>query len=110
MSIFTCKFCGEKNIVGRRSNNQNAYFHHIIGLRIKTTGNTFNDEKTYLKMEHGYYQEKIINGKTMIVYDETSQMDKRTMSEFIDKVYMQTISEGINVLTPQEYFERSAAA
>jgi hypothetical protein len=77
----------------------------MIGLRSKHTGNTFEEEKCYLKYEHGFYTEKVIGGKTVIVYEETSKMNSKRMAELIDLVFMQSNSEGINVMSPIEFYE-----
>ena len=77
----------------------------MIGLRAKHTGNSFEEEKCYLKYEHGFYSEKTIGGKSVIVYEETSKMNSKRMAEFIDLVFMQSNSEGISIMTIEEFWQ-----
>jgi len=77
----------------------------MIGLRAKHTGNTFEAEKCYMKLEHGFYSEQVMGGKSVIVYEETSKMNSKRMAELIDLVFMQSNSEGINVMSPIEFYE-----
>ena len=103
--IYICSKCGFPNELTKRSNQQNKFLHFMIGLRSKHTGNTFEEEKCYLKYEHGFYSEKTIGGKSVIVYEETSKMNSKRMAEFIDLVFMQSNSEGISVMSPIEFYE-----
>ena len=103
--IYICSKCGFPNELTKRSNQQNKFLHFMIGLRAKHTGNTFEEEKCYLKYEHGFYSEKTIGGKSVIVYEETSKMNSKRMAEFIDLVFMQSNSEGISVMSPIEFYE-----
>ena len=103
--IYICSKCGFPNELTKRSNQQNKFLHFMIGLRAKHTGNSFEEEKCYLKYEHGFYSEKTIGGKSVIVYEETSKMNSKRMAEFIDLVFMQSNSEGISIMSPIEFFE-----
>ena len=103
--IYICSKCGFPNELTKRSNQQNKFLHFMIGLRAKHTGNSFEEEKCYLKYEHGFYSEKTIGGKSVIVYEETSKMNSKRMAEFMDLVFMQSNSEGISVMTPIEFYE-----
>ena len=103
--IYICSKCGFPNELTKRSNQQNKFLHFMIGLRAKHTGNTFEEEKCYLKYEHGFYSEKTIGGKSVIVYEETSKMNSKRMAEFIDLVFMQSNSEGINIMTIEEFWQ-----
>ena len=103
--IYICSKCGFPNELTKRSNQQNKFLHFMIGLRAKHTGNTFEEEKCYLKYEHGFYSEKTIGGKSVIVYEETSKMNSKRMAEFIDLVFMQSNSEGISIMSPIEFYE-----
>ena len=103
--IYICSKCGFPNELTKRSNQQNKFLHFMIGLRAKHTGNTFEEEKCYLKYEHEFYSEKTIGGKSVIVYEETSKMNSKRMAEFIDLVFMQSNSEGISIMSPIEFYE-----
>ena len=104
--IFTCKYCNQINETSKRSNNQNAYLHYLIGKIAEHTGYSDLEAKCLLKKEFGFATESAnkITGETFTVYAETSKMDKKTFSEFTENVLLFANSKlNLNLLTPEEY-------
>lgn len=104
---YFCKYCGKQNFVETRTNQQNKYFHKIVSILAEEFGNTVDEMKCNLKIEFGYYHEGTNKktGEMYIVYNETSKMNKKELSEFTEKIIDFAGSYGIEILTPEEYFQ-----
>ena len=83
-----------------RSNNQNKYLHALYGLMAQYTGYSTEEVKTISKRHLGYYYER--GGHKFLV--ETSKMDTKQMTEFIDKVRLWGIEDvGCYLPTVEEW-------
>lgn len=104
---YICKYCKKQNFIEKRSGAQNRYFHKIVSILADFTGDTLEDMKCILKKEFGYYHETVNKntGEMIIVYSQTSKMNKKELSEFTEKIIGLAESYGIKILTSEEYFQ-----
>jgi len=52
-----------KKAVKSKTKAQNSYYHHLIGLICKETGNNFEDLRFKMKIQLGYFDEIWVNGQ-----------------------------------------------
>lgn len=83
-----------------RTINQNSYLHVLINLYAIEIGLTINEAKTDIKKAcpFGSYQK---NGNTYLV--ETSKMDTKELTEFIDWFRNYSAQNGLYLPTSEEY-------
>lgn len=108
--VFHCKYCGKPNSFQRRGTQMNKYLHVCLGILGKELGYTMDEIKTVMKYHFGYYHELASEktGETIIVYDETSKMNSKQCSEFIEQIIRFAAEQGINIESPEEHFNKVA--
>ena len=72
-----------KKIPAKRTIKQNSYVHKLFTLWASEYGNTVLDAKNAIKRVLGYTHSNPIDG--VIEVDETSKMDTKELTIFIDK-------------------------
>jgi len=82
-----------------RTNQQNRYLHKAISLFAIETGYTNSESKQVIKRAIGYVYEK----DGIIFYRETSKMDTKEMTIFIDKFRKYCSDFGFYIPSPDEY-------
>lgn len=94
-----------KKIYPHRSNKQNRYLHALFALFGNHLGYNIEEIKTIVKRELGYIYEK--NGTKFLRH--TSEMDTKTLSEFIDRFRNYSAHEGLYLPTAEEFDENYIA-
>lgn len=97
-----CKFQFEPDA---KSNKQCAYLHILFKALADYSGETPQYTKLAMKEMFGYYDyyDSKEEKHRFKVYRTISTMNKRELSKFIDEVYLFCNSEGLQVLSPEEY-------
>lgn len=109
MSKERCPYCNYEWESKKRSPQANKYAHLIIGRIAEYTGDSFIATKNMLKYEGGFFTEvpKHSSSEQLVVaLEETHLMSSRRMGEFVDFAFMYANSIGVNILTPEEYYEQ----
>ena len=88
-----------RKIAKKRTVLQNSYLHVLFTLWGLHFGYTVEESKTVVKNHLGYSYEK--NGQYFFV--QTSGMDTKELTTFIDKFRNWSSSEGCYLPTPEEY-------
>ena len=91
----------------KRSLQQNKYLHKIFSLMADHTGYSLSEIKTLMKHEFGFYEE-VTNKKTgevLINYLSTADLSKKEFADFTEKVVMFANKHGLNILSPEEFYE-----
>jgi len=101
-----CENCKQEFKV-KRTVQQNKYLHKVFSIIAEHTGYGLNEVKVLMKHEFGLYEE-IKNKKTgeiLINYLSTADLSKKEFAEFTEKVINFAGSHGLNIQTPEQYFE-----
>ncbi len=108
MTIYTCQYCGKPNEFAKRSNKQNAYMHLALTILGNELGYDVNEAKQVMKHHFGMYKELVDKktGESIIIYDETSKMNSKEMSEFIEKIIRFAAEQGIVIDSPEDYYSK----
>ena len=106
--IYKCQKCGFPNSFQKRSSRMNKYLHVCIGILGNELGYDINEMKSVLKSHFGYFKTvpNKLTGEEVISYDETSKMNSKECSEFINQIIRFASEQGIVIATPEEYFEK----
>ena len=88
-----------KKIPEKRTVSQNSYVHALFALWGSFTGYTVNEAKMTVKRHLGYTYQK--NGEEFFV--QTSMMDTKELSEFVDKFRNWSASEGYYLPSSNEF-------
>jgi len=91
-----------KEIRNKRSLSQNAYLHVVITLFAMEYGLRLNEAKTDLKRECDFMTYEN-NGKKYL--RETSQMDTKELTEFIEWIRNYASQQGLYIPTADEYLQ-----
>lgn len=83
----------------KRTNLQNAYLHAILTEMAVECGYTALEMKCEAKKKLGYTYDK--NGTLM--YQETSKMDTKELSEFTEKFIKLARDHGYDLMSPEEF-------
>lgn len=95
-----------KKVVGRRSMDQNGWIHLLFTFYAIEYGYTKQEAKDLLKDEcHFMSYKKIRNetGEEFIFRKQTSRLDKRECSEFIEWIYNYAGKNGFSLPSVEEY-------
>lgn len=98
-----------REITGRRSLDQNGWLHMLITLYAIEFGHTMEEAKTILKRECHFmrYSKKTQEGGKEIQFlKQTSRLDTKECSEFIEWIYTFAGQNGCHLPTKDEYLER----
>ena len=87
-----------KAIHKQRTNLQNRYLHLIITLYGIETGHTLDEAKVLIKRELGYTYVK----NDQQYFRQTSKMDTKELTDFIDKLRNWSSKQGIYLPAPNE--------
>ena len=106
--IFNCPHCKELIEISEKTNPQNRYFHLCCKLIGEHFGYSTEEMKQLLK-EHFELYKEFINKKTGEVkkrFLSITELTKQEMTELIQDCYNFAIDYNIQILTPEEYFEK----
>lgn len=100
-----CDKC--KSTVDIRSIRQNRYFYKVVSIIAEHLGYTVEEMKCLLKIEFGMYDEGINKktGETFYIYHSTADLTKKQFSDLTEKILIFGNKLGINILTPEEYWQ-----
>jgi len=106
--IYTCASCGAPNSFSKRSSRMNKYLHVCIGILGNELGYDIEEMKSVLKVHFGYYKMTVnkATGEEIITYAETSKMNSKECSEFINQIVRFASEQGILISSPEEYFQK----
>lgn len=93
--------------IDKKSTNQNRYLHKILTLLAEYLGYSLIEMKILVKKEVGLY-DYVINKKTGEQIKElksVGNMTKEEVGKMIDYVLQIGAEAGLQILTPEEYFE-----
>lgn len=96
-----------KEIKPRRSLSSNAYYHVCVSLFAIEFGWTMQEAKDQLKKLCPFMRyEKISKrtGKMVVFYKQTSLMDSKEMTEYIEWIRNYSNQNGCYLPTPEEYY------
>lgn len=91
----------------KRTVQQNKFLHKVFSIIAEHTGYSLNEIKTLMKHEFGFCEE-VKNKKTgeiLINYLSTADLSKKEFADFTEKVINFAGSHGLNILSPEQYFE-----
>jgi len=88
-----------KKVAQKRTIKQNSYLHKLFSLFGIEFGYTLSEAKQLIKIELGYTYSK---GKNLF-FAETSKMDTKQLTQFIDLFRNFAASQGCYLPSPDEY-------
>ncbi len=98
-----CPVCKSDFIFDPKTPQQVKYIHVVISEIAKHHGYNLNEMKHLLKWKFGccnYIQE-------VAIYDSIADMSKEQLSQFTEQCIQHAAEEGINILSPEEYFSQT---
>ena len=98
--------------VPRRSLDQNGWLHLLFTFFAIDYGMTMEESKTFLKRECPFMTYKKImkeNGASVFFLKQTSRLDKKECSEFIEWIYTYSGQKGINLPDKEDYLANKEA-
>jgi hypothetical protein len=93
--------------IDKKSSNQNRYLHKILTLLAEYLGYSLIEMKILVKKEVGLY-DYVINKKTGEQVKElksVANMTKEEVGKMIDYILQIGAEAGLQILTPEEFFE-----
>ena len=102
-----CEVCRKEITKNKRTLSQNRYLHKIIGIMADEIGYPHSDLKQLLKDKFGIYHESVNKktGEVFRVYHSTANLSRKDFADFTEKIIILGNSYGINLMTPEEYFQ-----
>jgi len=87
----------------KRSLDQNALYHSLIGIIAKELGYQPDDLHEQIKVRFLGVEEKTVFNQKLIMPKSTTTLNKREFSELIDKVYALGMGYNIKLPTADHY-------
>ena len=87
----------------KRSVQQNAYAHKLIGLIAEHQGESLESVKRQIKHRIGLIEKRMINGELITEIRSTADLNKDEFSKLIEQVITVCEYLGIDYPTPERY-------
>lgn len=100
-----------KKVLGKRTLSQNDWIHVLITLYAIEYGYTMDESKNLLKSECPFMSYKKVRTDLegeLVFLKQTSKLDKKECSEFIEWIYDYAGKNGCHLPTVEEYVENKS--